>query len=250
MKLKFLASNAPKAQSGLALLQSLYSHHDDNPDVLVVLGGDGFIIETLRSREGQEIPVYGMNLGTLGFLLNGFSEIDLEERIARAQSHLIHPLSLEVIHSDDSVSKGLAINDISVLRSAPQAANLEISVNGKVRMDNLVGDGIIISTPVGSTAYNASAGGPILPLGTNALAITPIAPFRPRRWRGAIIPQDYKLDIRPLDRQKRPVSVSSDGVGYDDVSAVKICLDTSRHLHLLFDPENGLTDKVLCEQFA
>jgi NAD+ kinase len=220
--------------------------------MVVALGGDGFMLQTLHSMLGRKriLPVFGMNLGTVGFLMNDWREDSLDDRIAQTKSFQVSPLRMEAETIDGEIVTSPAINEVSLLREARQTAKLEIDVNGRVVMEELVCDGVLVATPVGSTAYNLSAQGPILPLDSPLLALTPISPFRPRRWRGAILPDNATIQFRVLDADKRPVSAVADQQEIRDVARVSVTSDTSTRLTLMFDPEHALDDRIAMEQFA
>ncbi|MEQ1499353.1 MAG: NAD kinase [Novosphingobium sp.] len=224
----------------------------DEADVAVVLGGDGQMLHVLHEMldTGRVIPAYGLNLGTVGFLMNQpRSSRPLAERIARAKPLAVNPLAMSAITGDGREHLVAAINEVSLLRETRQTARLEISVNGKVRISELYCDGILVATPAGSTAYNLSANGPILPLGSAMLALTPISPFRPRRWRGAIIPDHYEIEFRVLDPDKRPVAAVADQKELRDILSVKVRVAKEQQLTLLFDPGKTLEERIFAEQF-
>ena len=250
-KLTFLASDNAEAIKAKNLLKEKYSDVGlECADVVVALGGDGFMLQTLHlvcNKSG--VPVYGMNKGTVGFLMNKFSEVDLINRIYSAKEEVVYPLKMTATKSDESKEEGLAINEISLLRSGPQAANLKISVDGSLRLKELVCDGALVCTPAGSTAYNYSAHGPILPIGANILALTAMSAYRPRRWRGALLPMDARIDIEIVDFAKRPVSAVADGVEVKNVKKVSISIEQKIEHRLLFDPGHGLEERLLKEQF-
>ncbi len=250
-KIAFLASDADIAQQGLRALEAL---HDNVPladaNVIVALGGDGFMLQTLHATQDLAAPVYGMNRGTVGFLMNAYSVENLSERLAEAEQAVIHPLSMTATCIDGSVHKALAINEVSLLRAGPQAAKLEIIVDGKRRMDELVCDGALLATPAGSTAYNYSAHGPILPIGADVLALTAMAAFRPRRWRGALLPSRASVVFNVLDPEKRPVMADADSRSVLNVSSVEIHSDPSICHKILFDPGHGLEERLIREQFV
>jgi NAD+ kinase len=220
--------------------------------MVVALGGDGFMLQTLHSMLGRKriLPVFGMNLGTVGFLMNDWREDSLEDRIAQTKSFQVSPLRMEAETIDGEIVTSPAINEVSLLRETRQTAKLEVDVNGRVVMEELVCDGVLVATPVGSTAYNLSAQGPILPLDSPLLALTPISPFRPRRWRGAILPDNATIQFRVLDAGKRPVSAVADQQEVRDVARVSVTSDASTRLTLMFDPEHALDDRIAMEQFA
>jgi NAD+ kinase len=218
--------------------------------VIVALGGDGFMLATLHRTQDLPAPVYGMNRGTVGFLMNEYSEHDLEERLEQAQEEVINPLSMLATRQDGSTQRALAINEVSLLRAGPQAARLRISVDGKVRMSELVCDGALVATPAGSTAYNYSAHGPILPIGSDVLALTAMAAFRPRRWRGALLPKTAEVTFEVLDPDKRPVMAEADARAVRDVVRVEIRSEPSIAHRVLFDPGHGLEERLIREQFV
>jgi len=218
-------------------------------DVIVVLGGDGFMLETLHKTMKKNKKIYGMNRGTVGFLMNSYAREGLFERLSRAQDVILHPLNMQAETVDGEIFEALAINEVSFLRETRQAAKLRISIDDVVRLPELVCDGLIVTTPAGSTAYNLSASGPILPLGADLLAMTPISPFRPRRWRGAILPHTACIVVEPIHPHKRPVSAVADAVEVRDIVRVSIHEERNRRLHLLFDPEHNLEERILNEQF-
>jgi NAD+ kinase len=222
-------------------------------DVVIALGGDGFMLQTLHAMLEQRkpiVPVFGMNLGTVGFLMNEWRLHGLDDRLARARPIKVTPLQMTATGVDGRVHQLPAINEVSLLRETRQTAKLEVSVNDRVVLPELACDGILVATPAGSTAYNLSAQGPILPLGSALLALTPISPFRPRRWRGAILPDKARIGFRVLNAAKRPVSAVADQREIRDVAAVEVCMDRARELTLLFDPEHALDDRITMEQFV
>ena len=225
----------------------------EQADVVIALGGDGFMLQTLHAmlgRRGPAVPVFGMNLGTVGFLMNEWRPHGLDERLARAKPFKVTPLEMTATGVDGRVHTSPAINEISLLRETRQTAKLEVTVNDRVVLPELACDGILAATPAGSTAYNLSAQGPILPLGSALIALTPISPFRPRRWRGAILPDKARIGLKVLEPAKRPVSAVADQREIRDVARVDISMDRARELTLLFDPEHALDDRITMEQFA
>ena len=250
-RIAFVASSAPVAQEALAEMIALYGQHDlANADVVVALGGDGFMLQTLHETKQSEVPVYGMNRGTIGFLMNAYSAEDLPARLAAAEGAVINPLEMRALCVDGSETVQLAINEVSLLRSGPQAAKLRISVDGKVRLEELVCDGVLLATPAGSTAYNYSAHGPILPIGSDVLALTPMAAFRPRRWRGALLPKGVVVRFDVFEHDKRPVRADADSRPVTDVLRVEIRSQPAIRHHILFDPGHGLEERLIVEQFA
>ncbi|MCH8685211.1 NAD kinase [Pedomonas mirosovicensis] len=250
-KLALVASSSPEAQ---AALKEIGGRHDWVPpneaDVIVVLGGDGFMLQTLHASKDRHCLIYGMNCGTVGFLMNEYSPDNLIERLKRAEQFALNPLRMEARTISGERITSSAINEVSLLRETRQAAKIEIAIDGRVRMQELVCDGVIVATPAGSTAYNLSAHGPILPLGCDLIALTPISAFRPRRWRGAILPNNWVIEFRVLEAGKRPVSAVADQNEVRDVSYVRVEKDQSLRLNLLFDPGHTLADRILMEQFT
>src|SRR5690606_4891991 len=222
----------------------------DDADVIVALGGDGFVLQTLHQFMDKNIPVYGMNRGTLGFLLNRYDEDNLLERIAQAETFSLYPLRMKATRQNGEVVEALAINDVYVLRETRQIAHIRIYIDGRVRLDDLACDGIIVSTPAGSTAYNLSAHGPIIPLGSDVLALTPISAFRPRRWRGALLPHEAVVRFEILQSDRRPVSAVADMVEVRDVRDVEVREDRSVRIRLMFDSDQSLSERILAEQFG
>ena len=244
----FCASDTDTAVTALGRLMQRYGQVPaTRADVVVALGGDGFLLSTLRQNLGK--PVYGMNRGTVGFLMNDYAEEGLHERIAAAEETVINPLSMVAASPDGTESRALAINEVSMLRTGPQAASIRVSVDGRVRMEELVCDGLMVATPAGSTAYNYSAGGPILPMGSDVLALTPIASFRPRRWRGAILRHDSVIRLDVLDAAKRPVMADADSKQVDRVLWVEIRSEPRIAHRLLFDHGHGMEERMMREQF-
>lgn len=250
-KISFAASKAPLAQKALASLICQYTDHaPDDADVIVALGGDGFMLETLHNTQGLNVPVYGMNRGTVGFLMNEYSEQGLEKRLFEAEEATLTPLRMLAETCTGERHNALAINEVSLLRAGPQAARLRISVDGRVRMDELVCDGALVATPAGSTAYNYSAHGPILPIGADVLALTAMSAFRPRRWRGALLPQSAEVGFEVLEPEKRPVMAEADARSVRNVIRVTIRAAQEISHRALFDPGHGLEERLLREQFV
>jgi NAD+ kinase len=252
-RLALLASPSPPARRAEAELRE---RHEFVPlaqaEIVIALGGDGFMLQTLHQMLDDRInvPVFGMNLGTVGFLMNEWRAERLEERLARTRPFAVMPLRMEAFTVDGDSYVMPAINEVSLLRETRQTAWLEVMVNDRVVLPELVCDGVLAATPAGSTAYNLSAQGPILPLGSAMIALTPISPFRPRRWRGALLPDTARLSFRVLDPVKRPVSAVADQREVRDVATVKVEIDRTITLTLLFDPEHALDDRITMEQFA
>ncbi len=251
LKIAFTASDTAVAQTARAALTSRYGEvSEEAADVIVALGGDGFMLQTLHRTQGLPAPVYGMNRGTVGFLMNEYNESDLPERLAAAEEEVINPLAMTATCVDGTVHEALAINEVSVLRMGPQAAKLKIEIDGRLRMEELVCDGALVSTPAGSTAYNYSAHGPILPIGSDVLALTAIAPFRPRRWRGALLPKNATVRFEVTDPAKRPVMADADGRSVRDVATVEIRSAPDIGHRILFDRGHGLEERLIREQFV
>jgi len=251
-RLALLASPADAARNVLPDLQRRYG--DATPreaDVIVALGGDGFMLQTLHRYGELGKPVYGMKLGTVGFLMNQYrADDDLLARIAAAEPAVLHPLEMQAQTESGACVTSLAYNEVSLLRQTRQAAHITIELNGEIRLQELICDGVMVATPAGSTAYNFSAHGPILPLGANVMALTPIAPFRPRRWRGAVLKSGTDVRFRVCDPLKRPVSATADSHEVRDVTDVLVRESRDRHVTLLFDPEHNLEERILIEQFT
>jgi len=249
-RIAFVASDVPEARDALRRLAHRYGNEPvRDADVIVALGGDGLMLQTLHQHMNDHIPIYGMNRGSVGFLMNEYSEENLVERLMAAEVTTIHPLTMMAQDRSGKAHKALAINEVSMFREIYQAAKLRVSVDGKIRLDELICDGCLVATPAGSTAYNLSAYGPILPIKAPLLALTPISPFRPRRWRGALLPNTARITIDVLEPTKRPISAVADHYETRDVKWVQI--EQSRHIDLLmmFDKGHNLDERILAEQF-
>jgi len=250
MKLHFVSSQAPEAIKAAQKLKHLFGQAQrEDADVIVALGGDGLMLETVHTVLDSGQAIFGMNRGSVGFLMNEFETGELIERIAAATETIIHPMKMTVTDKKGTIHSALAFNEVSMLRQQHQAAKLRISIDGKVRLSELICDGIIVATPAGSTAYNLSAHGPILPIDSPLLALTPISPFRPRRWRGAILSHEAEVEIEMLEASKRPVSAVADQTEFRDVVKVVVSEDEKRSARLLFDDGHSLAERVLNEQF-
>ena len=250
-RLAFLASDTPDAQAARTALITRYGEAPlDEADVIVALGGDGLMLQTLHAFMGRAVPIYGMNRGSVGFLMNEFREDGLRERLAETTSSIVHPLVMRATDQQGREHEARAINEVSLLRQTNQVAKLRISINGKERLGELVADGVLVATPAGSTAYNLSADGPILPLDAPLMALTPISAFRPRRWRGALLPDRAEVGIDILEAEKRPVSVVADHKEFRRVAHVRIAMDHATGLMLLHDPGHSLEERILREQFG
>ncbi|HYD30252.1 MAG TPA: NAD kinase [Azospirillaceae bacterium] len=252
--LSFVAADTPEARSALVRLVHRYGQlPPEDAGVVVALGGDGFLLETLHRtlthNPDRPVPVYGMNRGSVGFLLNSYAEDALPDRVARAQRVTLHPLRMVATRDSGERIEALAINEVSLLRETRQAAKLRIRVDGVVRLPELICDGALVATPAGSTAYNLSAHGPIIPLAAGILALTPISAFRPRRWRGALLPHTARITFDILEAEKRPVSAVADYTEVREVARVEVVEDRQTALTLLFDPEMNLEERILKEQF-
>lgn len=250
-RIHFIASNRPEAQTAFATLSRKYGQTDlDSSDVVVTLGGDGTMLEALHTRFQDKLPVYGMHRGSVGFLMNDYSDDDLPDRIDNAVRAIIHPLEMKATVMDGGKHTFRAINEVSLIRQSAQAAKLRIFVDDKERLDELACDGVLVATPAGSTAYNLSAYGPILPIRSNLLALTPISPFRPRRWRGALLRHDAVVRFETIDGEHRAVAATADTQEVRNVRTVEVREDRKNSLTLLFDEGHALDDRILQEQFA
>ena len=252
-RLALLVSDSEVAEAAGAALRQRYDFVSvRDADVVIALGGDGFLLHSLHEAlsASEPKPVFGMNRGTVGFMMNEFDDSDLPSRIDAARAFILHPLLMTAVTVSGQIITSPAINEVSLLRETRQTAKIEISIDGKVRMEELICDGVLVATPAGSTAYNLSANGPILPLQSDLLALTPISPFRPRRWRGALLPEASAIEFRVLEANKRPVSAVADQIEVRDVASVRVISDRSIALELLFDPSYALDDRIVLEQFA
>jgi NAD+ kinase len=246
----FVASEHEQAKAAKDRLQAVYPHVSPrDAEVIVALGGDGFMLETLHRYMDRNVPIFGMNRGSVGFLMNNYQEEGLIERLCRAEAFKLNPLRMTTWDIAGSVDEALAINEVSLLREKRFAAKLRIEIDGVVRMPEMICDGVLVATPAGSTAYNVSVNGPILPLNAHVLALTPISVFRPRQWRGAILPHRVKVNIEVLNPNLRPVSAVADFTEVRDVVRVVVCEDHRVALTLLFDPEHNLEERIVKEQF-
>ena len=250
-KIAFLAADTDSAQAALHELTEIYGQCDfKTADYIVALGGDGFMLQTLHLCQNLRAPVYGMNRGTVGFMMNAYEIKALPLRLANAEQQIINPLVMKATLVDGKVETALAINEVSLLRAGPQAAKLKIWVDNRQRMDELVCDGVLVATPAGSTAYNYSAHGPILPIGADVLAMTALNAYRPRRWRGALLPKTSIVRIDVLDNKKRPVMADADSVSFKNVKKVEISSDTKIKHKILFNQGHGLDERLIQEQFV
>jgi NAD+ kinase len=246
----FVAARQKQAQEALKRLQARYKHvPPTHADVIVVLGGDGYMLRALHKYMHRSVPIFGMNRGSIGFMMNTYKETGLLKRLERAEAITLHPLAMECVDTKGVRTRALAINEVSLLRETRLAAKLCIRVDGQVRLEEMICDGVLVSTPAGSTAYNLSAHGPIVPLGADLLALTPISAFRPRQWKGALLPGKAKVTFEILDPRERPVSAVADGTEVRRVKRVDVMEDRSVGPVLLFDPEHNLEDRIVREQF-
>lgn len=249
-KIAFIASETRQAKNAVRRLAKIYGNHDPGDcDVIVALGGDGFMLQALHQYMNSGVPIYGMNKGTIGFLMNSYSEKDLPSRLEAAVKNTIRPLNMIAEDESGKAHKAKAINEVSLLRQSYQAASLRLLVDGKERMDALICDGLLVATPAGSTAYNLSAHGPILPLNAPLLALTPVSPFRPRRWRGALLPNSSTIIIEINNPAKRPVNAVADHTEIKSVTKVSVSMDNRSKSYILFDREHSWDDRILAEQF-
>ena len=250
-RISFVASPTPESRDAAGALMSRYDHvSPEEADVVVALGGDGLMLQVLHRFMDRPKPIYGMNRGTVGFLMNEFREDGLIERLENAQSSVIHPLQMIATDTEGRTHRSRALNEVYMLRQTHQTAKLKISVDGRVRLPELIADGVLLATPAGSTAYNLSVGGPILPLNAQLLALTPISAFRPRRWNGALLPNHARIHIQVLDAAHRPVAAVADHTEFRRVCTVETWLDHATDLVLLHDPGHSLDERTLREQFG
>lgn len=249
-KIAFLASSSHEALQAKKTLEALYPYvNPSEADILVALGGDGFMLETIHHHLNSQVPIYGIHCGTVGFLMNEFSSNDLLNRIEKAKKSLLYPLEMTAHQKGGKVIQALAFNEVSLLRETRQASKIQISIDNVIRLQELVCDGILVSTPAGSTAYNLSAHGPIIPLNAPLLALTPISAFRPRRWKGALLPNTAHITFTILEPEKRPVSAVADFTEVREVTSVSISQSKKHFVTLLFDQEHNLDERILREQF-
>ena len=246
----FLASNNVDAQKKKEILEKKFgSNSADSADVIIVLGGDGFMLEAIKNQMDKNLPLFGLNYGSVGFLMNTVNDEDLIQRLDSSQSIKIKPLSMNAKSTDGSEHSAIAVNEVSLLRETHQAAKIKISIDKHVRLEELVCDGVLLSTPSGSTAYNLSAHGPILPINADVLALTPISAFRPRRWKGAILNNNSEVKFEIIESKKRPVSVVADSTEFRDIESVTIKQDNQKSVQLLFDAQHSFEERILNEQF-
>lgn len=250
MRLAFLDSGSPRAQAARKELASMYAEvSPEEADVLIAIGGDGFLLTAIHEYRQLGRPIFGMNRGTVGFLLNDYETAKLEDRVAAARAIKLAPIRITAETRDGDTHELLAFNEMSIIRYSNQSANLKLFIDGRLQVEKYVGDGLIFATPAGSTAYNLAVRGPILPLESNVLALTPVSPFRPRRWFGAVVPNTTRLAIEVIDASKRPVGVSGDFNEVKDVMRVEARLAPEEAVTVLFDPHHSLEDRIVSEQF-
>ena len=250
-RITFVSSGSPKALSATKELTKRYGNAPiDNCDVIVALGGDGFVLHCLHEYLDTNIPIYGMNRGTVGFLMNTYDADELPAKIASAKAETLHPLAMSATSTNGETTDAIAFNEVSLLRSSRQSANLRILVDGHQHLEKLICDGVLVATPAGSTAYNLSVHGPVVPLGAELIALTPISAFRPRRWRGALLPQSASITIENLDPEKRPVIGSADHTEFHDITSLTVSQHPNESVVILFDEGHSLNERILREQFA
>ena len=249
-KIGFVSSNKPEAIKALKSLKKLYENVPPNEaDVIVALGGDGTVLKSLHDFLKNKTPIYGMNRGFVGFLMNQFAEKELLKRLSEAIPYKLYPLIIKSYDKKGNIQNGLAFNDVSMIRNSPRIAKIKVQVNNKTRIKEFLGDGCLISTPAGSSAYNLSLRGPVIPVGAQVLALTPISPYRPRRWRGALLNNDVKITLHSLDHESRPVRAEADFMEFDDLVKLEIKLDKTKFMNLLFDPGHDMEERIITEQF-
>ena len=250
-RLAFVGSGSPGAKAAMEELTGKFGNHQpEDCDVIVPLGGDGFVLHCLHEYIDLEKPIYGMNRGTVGFLLNEYSADDLLERIANANEEPLHPLTMVAQTADGKTVEARAFNEVSILRSTRQSANLRILVDGQEALDKLIADGVLVATAAGSTAYNLSAHGPVIPIGSDLMAVTPVSAFRPRRWRGALLPHTATVRFENLDPKKRPLAASADHTEVDNIESMEVSQLASKTVRMLFDEGHSLNERILREQFT
>ncbi len=249
-KIGFISSNKPEAKESLKILEKLYdSVSPDKADVIVALGGDGTVLKCLHNFLKKQIPIYGMNRGFVGFLMNQYSEKNLEKRLAKAIPYKLYPLKIKSYALNGKIKEGLAFNDVSMIRNSSKIAKIKIQINNKTRIEEFLGDGCLISTPAGSSAYNLSLRGPVIPVEAQVLALTPISPYRPRRWRGALLDNNVHITLLSLDSKRRPVRAEADFLEFNNIEKLEISLDKKCFMNLLFDPGHDLEERIINEQF-
>ncbi len=250
-KIGFVSSKKPEALEALQSLRRIYENvSPDKADVIVALGGDGTVLKSLHDFLKKKVPIYGMNRGFVGFLMNQFSEKNLLKRLSEAIPYKLYPLVIKSFDKNGNSQNALAFNDVSMIRKSPRIAKIKVQVNNTTRIDEFLGDGCLIATPAGSSAYNLSLRGPVIPVGAQVLALTPISPYRPRRWRGALLNNDVKITLLSLDHESRPVRAEADFMEFDNIVKLEIKLDKSKFMNLLFDPGHDMEERLINEQFG
>ena len=249
-KIGFVASEKPAARNALKVLKKLYKNvSPSEADIIVALGGDGTVLKCLHDFLDNKTPIYGMNKGFVGFLMNRYSEKKLEKRLSEAIPYKLYPLKIKSFDKEGKIKQGLAFNDVSMIRNSPRIAKIKVQVNNKTRIEEFLGDGCLISTPAGSSAYNLSLRGPVIPVGAQVLALTPISPYRPRRWRGALLNNNAKITLLSLDKKTRPVRAEADFLEFDNIVKLEVLLDKTNYMNLLFDPGPDMEERIVTEQF-
>ncbi len=249
-KIGFVSSNKPDAKKSLKKIKEKYNHvPPKNADIIVALGGDGTMLQSLHNFMHLKKPIYGMNRGHIGFLMNEFSEKGLVKRLEEAIPYKLHPLKIKCYNKENNITESLAFNDVSLIRNSSKIAKIKIKINNKIRIEEYLGDGCLISTPAGSSAYNLSLRGPVIPVGAKVLALTPISPYRPRRWRGALLNNDAKITLYAKDSDLRPVRAEADFMQFQNIHKLEIRLEKKLFVNLLFDPGHDLEERIINEQF-
>ena len=249
-KIGFVSSEKPVAQESLKIMKKLYNCvSPKKADVIVALGGDGTMLKSLHNFLHLNKPIYGMNRGHIGFLMNQYSDKDLETRLSEAIPYKLSPLKIKCFNKNGKITESLAFNDVSMIRSSSKIAKIKIKINDKTRIDEFIGDGCLIATPAGSSAYNLSLRGPVIPVGAKVLALTPISPYRPRRWRGALLNNNVKITLYSIDSDMRPVRAEADFMQFHNIKKLEIKLEKKLHVNLLFDPGHNLEERIINEQF-
>lgn len=250
LKIFFISSESKSAKNSLKTLKNIYGNYPiKEANIIVVLGGDGTILSSVHRYYKKEIPIYGMNKGNIGFLMNNFSEKDLEKRLKKSISTQLHPLKIKTFSNNGDIKELIAFNDVTLIRDSHQSAKIRIDINGATKINELQCDGCLIATPAGSSAYNLSLRGPVFPIGAELLALTPISPFRPRRWKGALLPNNVKITLSALENNRRPLRAEADFFQIKKIQKIEVELDKSSFAKLLFDKNHDLEDRIINEQF-
>ena len=249
-KPNFIADSTEDAKNYLKTIKEKYHFFSQSEaDIIVVLGGDGFMLDVLKKYQNLNLPFYGINQGTVGFLMNQYSESNLEKRLSEAIPCKLYPLKIKSFDVNGNIKEGLAFNDVSMIRNSPRIAKIKVKVNDKTRIGDYLGDGCLISTPAGSSAYNLSLRGPVIPVGTDVLALTPISPYRPRRWRGALLNNNAKITLLSIDYKTRPVRAEADFMEFKNITKLEIELEKKKFMNVLFDPGHDMEERIITEQF-